>query len=70
MLKYNELMVSKGDRSGEEGWTGGLGLAYAHCDVWDDWPIGTCCRHRELYPIFLIIYTEKVFEREWVCVPI
>ena len=24
------------------GWTGGLGLAYAHCSMWNDWPVGTC----------------------------
>ena len=25
-----------------EGWTGGWGLAYAHCGTWHDWPTGTC----------------------------
>ena len=38
----NKLMVTKGDRWGG-GWTGGLGLAYAHCGIWNDWLMGTCC---------------------------
>ena len=42
----NEFMVSKGDRRGE-GWTGGLGLAYAHCGIWNDWPTGNCCIAQE-----------------------
>ena len=25
------------------GWIGGLGLAYAHCGIWNDWPTETCC---------------------------
>ena len=23
--------------------TGGLGLAYAHCSIYNDWPVGTGC---------------------------
>ena len=23
-------------------WTGDLRLVYAHCGIWDDWPMGTC----------------------------
>ena len=34
-------MVTKGDRWGE-GWTGGLGMAYAHCGIWNDWTKGNC----------------------------
>ena len=26
-----------------EGWTRGLGLAYARRGIWNDWPSGTCC---------------------------
>ena len=33
----NKLMVTKGDR--REAWTSGLGLAYAHCGIWNDWPM-------------------------------
>ena len=36
------LWLPKGTGQGE-GWTGGLGLASAHGDVWNDWPTGTCC---------------------------
>ena len=25
------------------GWTGGLGLAYAHWGICNDWPVETCC---------------------------
>ena len=38
-LKTN-LKLSQGTSSGE-GWTGNLGLAYAHCGVWNDSPAGT-----------------------------
>ena len=37
---------------GEEGWTGGLGLAYAHWGLWNDWPTATCCRAQGTLPIF------------------
>ena len=33
-------------------WTGDLRLVYAHCGIWDDWPMGTC---------FLFIYLFFVF---------
>jgi len=39
----NKLMVSKGEKVGARGWTGGLGLTYAHCDIRNDWPMGACC---------------------------
>ena len=32
----NKLMVTKVDRYGGEGWSEGLGLAYAHCAIWND----------------------------------
>ena len=28
---------------GREGWTGGLGLAYAHYYIWNGQSTGTCC---------------------------
>ena len=35
---------NKGDMlMGGKGWTGDLGLAYAHCGTWNGWPVGTCC---------------------------
>ena len=40
-LKTN-LWLPKHDRSLGEGWTEGLGLAYAQCGIWNDWPIGNC----------------------------
>ena len=45
-------MVTKGDSGWGEGWTGGLGLAYAHCGIWNNWPVGTCCVAQGFYPIF------------------
>ena len=39
-LKKN-FMVPKGTGD-REGWTRGLGLAYAHCCIWNDWPMGAC----------------------------
>ena len=37
----NKLMVTKEDGVGK-GWTGSLGLAYAHCGMWNDWSMRTC----------------------------
>ena len=45
-------MVTKGDSGWGEGWTGGLGLAYAHCGIWNNWPVGTCCVAQGFYPTF------------------
>ena len=28
---------------GWDRWTRSLGLACAHCGIWNDWPVGTCC---------------------------
>ena len=36
----NKLMLSKGTGWGV--WTGGLGLAYAHSDIWNNWPTEIC----------------------------
>ena len=41
-LKTN-LRLPKGTGGGER-WTRGLGLAYAHIGLWNDWPTGTCCK--------------------------
>lgn len=37
----------------EEGWIGGLGLAYVHCAIWNDWPMGTCCMVQRILPNIL-----------------
>ena len=37
------LWLPKGTGRGGEGWTGGLGLAYAHRGMWNDWSTGTYC---------------------------
>ena len=43
LTDFEKLMVTKGDRWGKwEGWTWGLGLAYAHWGIWSGWPMGTC----------------------------
>ena len=43
-IDFEKLMVAKGDRWGVwEGWTEGLGLAYAHWGVGNDCSTGTCC---------------------------
>ena len=41
-LKTNHSYQSGQVEEGE-GWTGGLGLAYVHCGIWNDWPTATCC---------------------------
>ena len=33
---YQGGQVGRGER-----WTGGLGLAYAQCGIWNDWLMGT-----------------------------
>ena len=58
-LKTN-LGLSKG-MGCREGWTGGLGLAYVHCGMWNGWPTGTYCIHRVLYPIICDnLYGKKI----------
>ena len=49
----NKLMVIKGDRQWGEGSTGDLRLAYAHCGIWNDWSMGTCCIAQRIPPNFL-----------------
>ena len=52
--------------SGEEEWTGSLGLAYAQYVVYGmtgQW--GPAIQHRELYPIFCDnLYGEKIWKSE------
>ena len=40
---WDNLWLPKGTGGGGLGWTGSLGLAYAHWGIWNDWPVGTCC---------------------------
>lgn len=51
--------------SEEEGWTGGLILAYAHGGTWNDWPTGTCCITGNPTQYSAIIYMGKESEKEW-----
>ena len=51
-----------------EGWTGGLGLAYEHCGLWNDWPMGTCCIVQGTLINILIIDVGEESERDWRCV--
>ena len=47
----------------------GLGLAYAHWGIWDDWSMGTCCiAQRTLASNLWIIYGWKESERECICI--
>ena len=50
--RLKKLMVTQGDRWGE-GWTGGVGLAYAHWGLWNGWPMGTCCLAQRTLPNIL-----------------
>ena len=52
LTHFEKCMVTKEGSCGEEGWTGGLGLAYAHWGIWNDWPTGPALEHREFYPVF------------------
>ena len=52
-----------------EGGTGGLGLAYAHWGIWNDWPMGTCTRAlRTLASILWYSMGEKIWKRMDVCI--
>ena len=51
LTDFEKLTVTKEDRWG--GWTGGLGLAYAHWGVWSDWPAETCCKAQRTLPSVL-----------------
>ena len=46
----DKFMAIKGGRLGGR-WTGGLGLADAHCGIWNDWPMNFCITQGTL-PIF------------------
>ena len=60
-----KVIVTKGDRWGW-GWTGVWGLACAHCDTWNDWPIGTCYIAKNSTQDSVMIYVGKKSEREWI----
>jgi len=45
-------MVTKEDGGGG-GIDRGLGLAYAHWGLWNNWPMGTCCRAQRTLPNIL-----------------
>ena len=64
-----KLTVTKGERW-QEGWTRGLGLAYAHQEKWNDWPgqWGPAVEHRELYQIFCDnLCVKRIWKRIDVC---
>ena len=46
------LQLPKGSGVGGR-WMEDLGLAYAPCGVWDDWPVGTCCLAQGILPNIL-----------------
>ena len=35
------------------GMDGGWGMAGAHCGIWNDWPMGTCCMAQRTLPNIL-----------------
>ena len=52
---------------GQDGWIGSLGLAYAHCGIWNDFPTGTSCI--ALYPIFYNnLYGKRISKRMDMCI--
>ena len=59
------LPKGTGDGGWGEGWTGGLGLAYAHCGVWNAGQWGPAAQHRTQYSV--MVYVGKESEREWMC---
>ena len=42
---YQRGQVGDGEK-----WTWGLGLAFAHWGIWNDWPTGTCCVAQRTLP--------------------
>ena len=70
MDKKSKLTVIKGEGGrGVKGWTGGLGLAYAHCGIWNDCPNGDLLYttgYSTQYSV--IIYMGKESEGEWMWV--
>ena len=46
----------------------GLGLAYAHCGIWNDWPRGNFCIAQGTTQYSMIICTGKEYEKKWMCV--
>ena len=62
----NKHAVTKEDIG--EGWTGFGGSAYAHCDIWNDWPGGPAGDTGNSTQYSVIIYMGKESEKEWMCV--
>ena len=60
-------MVIKWNRRGR-GRTEGLGMAYAHCGIWSDWPLSTWYSTGNSTQYSVIIYMGKESEKEWMCV--
>ena len=50
--EFENIMVTKRDRWVGE-WTGNLGLAYTHCGIWNDWPMGICYISQRTLPSIL-----------------
>ena len=50
--KKTNLRLPKGT-GGVEECPGGLGLTYAHCSIWNEWPTGTYCTAQGTLPNIL-----------------
>ena len=59
-------MVTKEDKR-VKGWTGGLGLTYAHCGIQNDWPTRTCCTGNSTQNS-VMVYVGEESEKEWMYV--
>ena len=60
------LPYQRGQVGGWDGWTGGLGLAYTHRSIWNDWPMGTFCIAQGILPSSLWWSTqEKNLKKKW-----
>ena len=65
------LWLPKGAGSGwGRGWTGDLGLAYAHGGTWNDWPMGTCCIAQRTLPnvLWSSMWVKKLKKKGFVSV--
>ena len=51
--RHREQTCGCQGEGGGEGWTGGLGLEYTQCVLWDGWPKGTCCTAQGILPNIL-----------------
>ena len=58
----NELMVPREESlRGVMDWA--LGLAYAHCGIWNDWPVGPCTGNSTQNS--MVVYRGEESEKEW-----